>query len=84
MGPAPVDYLQWDPGSILDSKPSFQDLWDREGGVPGITADSSAVLPWGSGCNANELAWRRQSVTATPDGRSSTAAWSISWSPSGV
>jgi hypothetical protein len=42
------------------SKPSFQDLWDREGGVPGITADSSAVLPWGSGSNANELGWRRQ------------------------
>ncbi|MGX1480196.1 UNVERIFIED_CONTAM: hypothetical protein RKD50_009004 [Streptomyces canus] len=57
MGPVPVDYLQWDPGSILDSKPSFQDLWDREGGVPGITADSSAVLPLGSGCNANELGW---------------------------
>lgn len=32
-------------------------LWEREGGVPGITADCSAVLPWGSGCNANELGW---------------------------
>ncbi|GAA4761343.1 hypothetical protein GCM10023329_03300 [Streptomyces sanyensis] len=57
LGPVPVDYLQWDPGSMLDSKSTFQDLWDREGGVPGITAASSAVLPWGSGCNANELGW---------------------------
>ncbi|MFR9793626.1 SMI1/KNR4 family protein [Streptomyces sp. MB22_4] len=63
LGPVPVDYPQWDPGSILDSRPTFQDLWSTEGGVPGVTADSGAVLPWGSGCNANELGW----LTLDPD-----------------
>ncbi|WP_458633783.1 SMI1/KNR4 family protein [Streptomyces sp. JNUCC 63] len=57
LGPMPVEYVQWDPGNVLDSTPAFRDLWDKEGGVPGITAESSAVLPWGSGCNANELGW---------------------------
>lgn len=57
LGPLPVDFMQWDPGNILDSTPAFRDLWDREGGVPGIAADSGSVLPWGSGCNANELGW---------------------------
>ncbi|MER5436536.1 hypothetical protein [Streptomyces sp. NPDC002588] len=57
LGPLPVEYLQWDPGNILDSAPAFRDLWDSEGGVPGIVADGSSVLPWGSGCNANELGW---------------------------
>ncbi|MGY5060882.1 SMI1/KNR4 family protein [Streptomyces sp. 900105755] len=57
LGPLPVDYLQWDPGSIVDSVPTFRELWDSEGGVPGIEADGSSVLPWGSGCNANELGW---------------------------
>jgi hypothetical protein len=32
-------------------------LWDSEGGVPGTVADRSSVLPWGSGCHANELGW---------------------------
>ncbi|GAA3540136.1 hypothetical protein GCM10022295_22800 [Streptomyces osmaniensis] len=49
--------MKWDPGNILDSTPAFRDLWDREGGVPGYAADSSSVLPWVSGCNANELGW---------------------------
>ncbi|MEU9979585.1 SMI1/KNR4 family protein [Streptomyces sp. NPDC051014] len=57
LGPLPVNYLQWDPGSIVDSAPPFRDLWDGEGGVPGIEADGSSVLPWGSGCSANELGW---------------------------
>lgn len=63
LGPLPVEYPQWDPGSVLDSGPEFRDLWDSEGGVPGVTADSSALLPWGSGCNANELGW----LTLDPD-----------------
>ncbi|MET8632668.1 hypothetical protein ABZX69_06805 [Streptomyces sp. NPDC004074] len=57
LGPLPVDFLQWDPGNIPDSTPAFRALWDRDGGVPGIVADGGSVLPWGSGCNANELGW---------------------------
>ncbi|MFC3998459.1 SMI1/KNR4 family protein [Nocardiopsis sediminis] len=63
LGPLPVDYPQWDPGSILDDTPEFRLLWEEDGGVPGITADSSAVLPWGVGCNANHLGW----LTLAPD-----------------
>ncbi|MEE1753269.1 hypothetical protein [Streptomyces sp. SP18CS02] len=63
LGPLPVDYPQWDPGSILKSAPAFRDLWTREGGLPGIAADGGPVLPWGSGCNANELGW----LTLDPD-----------------
>ncbi|MEU1412537.1 hypothetical protein [Streptomyces sp. NPDC005731] len=57
LGPLPVDFLQWDPGNIPDSAPAFRALWDRDGGVPGIVADGGSALPWGSGCNANELGW---------------------------
>ncbi|RSN99578.1 hypothetical protein DMH26_18015 [Streptomyces sp. WAC 05379] len=57
LGPLPVAFLKWDPGNILDNTSAFRDLWEREDGVPGIAADSSSVLPWGSGCNANELGW---------------------------
>jgi hypothetical protein len=31
--------------------------WDHDGGVPGVSASAEAVLPWGTGMNANELAW---------------------------
>lgn len=57
LGPLPVKGLQWDPGNILEIAPEFRDLWNSEGGVPGIVADGGSVLPWGSGCNANELGW---------------------------
>lgn len=50
-------YPQWNPGSIQEATGSFRDLWEMDGGVPSATADSSLVLPWGSGCNANELGW---------------------------
>ncbi|MFI2206701.1 hypothetical protein ACH47Z_39450 [Streptomyces sp. NPDC020192] len=32
-------------------------VWEKEGGAPGVSARPETVLPWGSGCNANELAW---------------------------
>ncbi|WP_314222226.1 hypothetical protein [Streptomyces zaehneri] len=57
LGPLPVEFLQWDPGNILDMMPGFRDLWDGEGGVPVIETDGSSVIPWGSGCNANESGW---------------------------
>ncbi|MFJ9757646.1 hypothetical protein [Streptomyces sp. NPDC101149] len=65
LGPLPVDFLQWDPGNIPDSTPAFRALWDRDGGVPGIVADGGSVLPWGSGCNANELG--RLTLDSDPD-----------------
>ncbi|MFD8007492.1 SMI1/KNR4 family protein [Streptomyces mirabilis] len=37
--------------------PGFRELWESEGGVPGISAGPEAVLPWGTGCNANEMGW---------------------------
>lgn len=57
LAPLPVEYPQWDPGNVQDCTRQFRDLWDMDGGVPGISADSSTVLPWGSGCNANEMGW---------------------------
>ncbi|WP_433727807.1 hypothetical protein ACQP0C_37180 [Nocardia sp. CA-129566] len=32
-------------------------LWELDGGVPGVSAGPDAVLSWGTGCNANEMAW---------------------------
>ncbi len=32
-------------------------LWAQDGGVPGLSAAADAILPWGSGMNANELGW---------------------------
>ncbi|WP_240529691.1 hypothetical protein [Streptomyces mangrovisoli] len=57
LGPLPVEFLQWDPGSILDGLPEFRERWADEGGVPGVDAGGTSVMPWGSGCNANELGW---------------------------
>ncbi|MFD5393545.1 hypothetical protein ACFWJW_04860 [Streptomyces sp. NPDC127097] len=43
--------------SISDLTADLRHLWDMDGGVPGIALDADRVLPWGSGCNANELGW---------------------------
>ncbi|MEU6298988.1 hypothetical protein [Streptomyces erythrochromogenes] len=40
-------------------------VWEEEGGVPGVSAGPEAVLPWGTGCNANEMAWLM--TNADPD-----------------
>ncbi|MCX5206567.1 SMI1/KNR4 family protein [Streptomyces sp. NBC_00237] len=32
-------------------------LWESDGGVPGVDLGADAVLPWGSGMNANEMGW---------------------------
>ncbi|WP_225634349.1 hypothetical protein [Streptomyces solaniscabiei] len=44
-------------GSITGHTPGFRELWAMEGGVPGIELGADRVLPWASGCNANELGW---------------------------
>jgi hypothetical protein len=55
--PLPVEAPQWDPGSIQSLTQNLRDMWDREGGVSGVSLGSDAVLSWGSGCNADELGW---------------------------
>ncbi|MER6997067.1 SMI1/KNR4 family protein [Streptomyces sp. NPDC000410] len=44
-------------GSISGHTEDLRDRWDRDGGVPGHPLSADHVLPWGSGCNANELGW---------------------------
>jgi hypothetical protein len=44
-------------GSITGHVEEFRELWAMEGGVPGIQLGADRVLPWASGCNANELGW---------------------------
>ncbi|MFJ3089407.1 hypothetical protein [Streptomyces sp. NPDC086838] len=46
----------WD-ASITGHTAGFRELWTMEGGVPGFDLGADRVLPWGSGCNANELGW---------------------------
>jgi hypothetical protein len=55
--PLPVDYPQWDPGSISEHSETLRGIWDDEGGVPGVSLGADAVLAWGTGCNANEMGW---------------------------
>lgn len=43
--------------SIAGHTAGFRELWTMEGGVPGVELGADQVLPWGSGCNANELGW---------------------------
>lgn len=43
--------------SIAEGTAQLRGLWDLDGGVPGVEAGAERVLPWGSGCNANELGW---------------------------
>jgi hypothetical protein len=57
LAPLPVDYPQWDPESIQDYTPTMRDIWEFEGGVPGVSLGSEAVLAWGVGANANDLGW---------------------------
>lgn len=55
--PLPVDYPQWDPGSVSEQTGRLRELWAVEGGIPGVAEDPDCVLAWGAGCNANEVGW---------------------------
>jgi len=44
-------------GSISEHTRQLRDLWANDGGVPGVPPGADAVLPWGTGCNGNELGW---------------------------
>ncbi|CAM3911786.1 SMI1/KNR4 family protein [Kibdelosporangium persicum] len=55
LPPLPTDN-SWS-GSISEHTKQLRDLWDTEGGVPGVPPGANQVLSWGTGCNANELGW---------------------------
>lgn len=55
--PLPVEYLQWDPDSISGYTPNLRYIWEDDGGVPGVSLGSDAVLAWGIHTNANDLGW---------------------------
>lgn len=44
-------------GAISGHIEGLRELWAMDGGVPGAQLGAERVLPWGSGCNANELGW---------------------------
>ncbi|MGI5520062.1 hypothetical protein ACQEUX_03825 [Micromonospora sp. CA-259024] len=57
LPPIPVDVPTMESVHIDSMSPQLRMLWKQDGGVPGVSAGANAVLPWGSGCNANEMAW---------------------------
>lgn len=56
------DLQSWHIGAVTRG---FRALWEEGGGVPGVTESAEAVLPWGTGCNANEMGWL--TADADPD-----------------
>lgn len=83
LGPLPVEYPQWDPGSIVADTPQLRMLCAEEAGPLAPAIDAAAVLAWGAGCNANELGWL--TVDEDPD-RWPVVAWrrQIAWNDSHV
>jgi hypothetical protein len=72
LPPLPVDVPNLHDCHIGSMSTGLRQLWEEEGGVPGVSAGAEAVLPWGSGCNANEMAWLM--TDADPD-RWPVVAW---------
>ncbi|NKY84502.1 SMI1/KNR4 family protein [Nocardia veterana] len=57
LPPLPSDVPRREGTHIGSHTAGLRRLWDSDGGVPGVTLGADAVLPWGSGMNANEMAW---------------------------
>lgn len=58
LSPLPTDMRgYWGDCHIGGMRDEARWRWDHDGGVPGVSASAEAVLPWGTGMNANELAW---------------------------
>lgn len=57
LPPLPSDVRGWEGCHIGSMTAGLRKLWDEDAGVPGVTLGADAVLPWGSGMNANEMAW---------------------------
>ncbi|MFF2640270.1 SMI1/KNR4 family protein [Streptomyces niveus] len=57
LPPLPSDVRGWEGCHIGGMTVSLRGLWEDNGGVPDVTLGADAILPWGSGMNANEMAW---------------------------
>ncbi|MFF0549981.1 hypothetical protein ACFYUL_13575 [Streptomyces sp. NPDC004311] len=57
LPPLPIDVPHLSDCHIGGMSEGLRWVWEEEGGVPGVSAGPEAVLPWGTGCNANEMAW---------------------------
>ncbi|MEU9339464.1 hypothetical protein AB0D49_41060 [Streptomyces sp. NPDC048290] len=65
LPPLPVDVPNLSDCHIGSMSEGLRWVWEKEGGVPGVSAGPEDVLPWGTGCNANEMAWL--TTDADPD-----------------
>ncbi|MFD8073386.1 hypothetical protein ACFV3E_12115 [Streptomyces sp. NPDC059718] len=63
LSPLPSDVRGWESCHMGGMTASLRWLWEEENGIPGVTLGAEAVLPWGSGMNANEMGW----LTNGPD-----------------
>ncbi|WP_228988914.1 hypothetical protein [Streptomyces sp. DH8] len=59
LPPLPSDVRGWEGCHIGGMTEGVRGLWEDGPGIPGVTAGADAVLPWGTGMNANEMAWLR-------------------------
>ncbi|WP_234323542.1 SMI1/KNR4 family protein [Streptomyces sp. NRRL F-2580] len=57
LPPLPSDVRGYERCHVGSMTAGLRGLWDDDSGVPGVTLGADAVLPWGSGMNANEMAW---------------------------
>ena len=57
LPPLPSDLPGYEACHIAGRTAGLRELWETDKGVPGVTPGAAAVLPWGSGMNANEMAW---------------------------
>ncbi|MEU4730142.1 hypothetical protein [Streptomyces sp. NPDC023588] len=57
LPPLPSDVRGWEGCHIGGMAVGLRQLWEDEGGVRDVTLGGDAVLPWGSGMNANEMGW---------------------------
>lgn len=57
LPPLPSDVRGWGGCHIGARTGDLRGQWTEDAGVPGVASDADAVLPWGTGMNANETAW---------------------------
>lgn len=57
LPPLPSNVRGWEGCHIGGFTAGLRDTWERDAGVPGVRLGAEAVLPWGSGMNANKMAW---------------------------
>ncbi|GGR53966.1 hypothetical protein [Streptomyces roseolus] len=57
LPPLPGDVRGWEGCHIGARTEELRGLWAEDAGVPGVASGADAVLPWGTGMNANEMGW---------------------------